>query len=53
MGLEPLPEGADLDEVLSDSTSRAGDGMETPFEGTRTKQGDGEDASANNADNKA
>lgn len=53
LGLEPLPEDTDLDEVLSDSTSRAGDGMQTPFEGTRTTQGDGTDASANNDDNKA
>ena len=53
IGLDALDEGVDLDEVLTSSISRAGDGMSTPFEGTSTQQGDGTDNSAKNLDNKA
>lgn len=53
LGLEALPEGTELDDVLTSSVSRAGDGMATPFEGTRKEQGDGQDSSAENLDNKA
>lgn len=53
LGLEALEEGVNLDDVLTASTSRSGDGMATPFEGTSTKQGDGTDSSAKNLDNKA
>lgn len=35
LGLDDLPEGADLNELLSDNTSRSGK-LATPFEGTRT-----------------
>lgn len=53
LGLEALPETTDLDDVLTSSVSRSGDGMATPFEGTRKEQGDGADSSAENLDNKA
>jgi phage gp29-like protein len=53
LGLDALAEDVTLDEVLTPSTSRAGDGMATPFEGTSTKQGNGTDTSAKNLDNKA
>lgn len=52
LGLEPLAEDVELDDVLTPSVSRAGDGMETPLDGTRKKQGDGTDNSAKNLDNK-
>ncbi len=41
IGLDPLPEDTNLDDVLPDSTSKASKGIEHPFEGTRTSQGDG------------
>ena len=47
LGLDDLPEGTDLNEVLSDNTSRSGDGMATPFEGTRTTGSDSNAADAN------
>jgi hypothetical protein len=53
LGLDALAEDVTLDEVLTPSTSRAVDGMATPFEGTSTKQGNGTDTSAKNLDNKA
>ncbi len=37
LGLDSLPEGTDIDELLSDNTSRAGDGFTTPGEGTSTE----------------
>jgi hypothetical protein len=52
LGLEPLAEDVELDDVLQPSVSRASDGMETPLDGTRKKQGDGTDTSAKNLDNK-
>jgi len=36
LGLEPLPEGTDLDSVLTPSTTRASDGMNTNGAGTST-----------------
>lgn len=51
LGLDPLDESVDLKSMLSDNTSRAGDGLATPFEGTRTSIGDGRDSSALNAEN--
>jgi hypothetical protein len=40
----------ELEEILTDMTSRAGDGFTTPFEGTRTNPGSGDD-NANNLEN--
>jgi hypothetical protein len=42
----------ELESMLTESTSRSGDGMATPFEGTRTSQGTGDD-NANNLENTA
>lgn len=52
LGLDALPEDTNLDDVLTDKTSRSGDGMATPFDGTRTNQ-DPTDTTAANLDNKA
>lgn len=52
LGLDDLPEGTDVAEVLSDNTSRAGDGMVTPGEGTATNVS-GNDTSSLNAENAA
>lgn len=52
INLDPLPEDADLTELLGDNTSRAGDGMATPGEGTSTNVG-GADNSALNTENAA
>lgn len=51
LGIDPLPEGTDLSELLPDNVSRAGDGMATPFEGTRTSTGDGSNSSDLNSEN--
>lgn len=53
LGLEPLPEDTNLDDVLTPATSKASEGMATPFEGTAKTAGDGTDTSAKNLDNKA
>lgn len=53
LGVDRLPESTtqeELDEMLTDDTSRAGDGMATPFEGTRTEAGSGND-NDNNLEN--
>lgn len=53
LGIDELPEDTtqeELEDILSDSTSRSGDGMATPFEGTRTSVGSGND-NDNNLDN--
>ena len=47
LGLDDLPEGTDLNEVLGENTSRASEGMATPFEGTRTTGSDSNAADAN------
>lgn len=52
LGLEELPPDTNLDDILTASTSKASEGMATPFEGTATSQTDG-DSSATNLDNKA
>lgn len=52
-GLDPLAPDTDLDDVLTATTSRAGDGMATPFEGTSKGGGETNDASAKNLDNSA
>jgi len=51
IGIDPLPEGTDISEIVTENTSRSGDGMSTPFEGTRTSNGSGENSSDNNSDN--
>lgn len=51
LGIDPLPEGTDLSELLPENTSRAGEGGATPFEGTRTSMGDGSNSSDLNSDN--
>lgn len=48
LGLEDLTEEDDLEELLTDPTSKASKGMETPFEGTRTSEGEGNDNDGNN-----
>ena len=52
IGIDSLPEGTDFEALLPDDTSKSGQGMKTPFEGTRTSQGSGDDNS-NNMDNTA
>lgn len=50
LSIDELPQETtqeELDNMLGDSTSRAGDGMATPFEGTRTTAGTGDDNSMN------
>jgi phage gp29-like protein len=53
MGVDPVEmTEEELVDKLTDVTSRSGDGMSTPFEGTRTSNGTGDDNS-NNMDNQA
>lgn len=52
LGLDNLPEGTDINELLSDNTSRAGDGFTTPGEGTATNVS-GNDTSSLNTENAA
>lgn len=50
IGVDRLPESTteeELKEMLPKYSSRSGDGLNTPFEGTRTSQGDGNDNDAN------
>ena len=47
LGMDVLPEGTNLEDVLPDSTSKSGEGMKTGFEGTRTSQGSGNDNDGN------
>lgn len=47
LGMDALPEGTLLEDVLPDSTSKSGEGMKTGFEGTRTSQGSGNDNDGN------
>lgn len=47
LGMDVLPEGTNLEDVLPDSTSKSGEGMKSPFEGTRTSQGSGNDNDGN------
>lgn len=52
-GVEPLPDDQEVDmEKLSNNTSRAGDGMVSPGDGTATNVS-GNDTSSNNLDNTA
>lgn len=47
-GIDPLPE--DLEpqqDLITPETSRSGDGLSTPFEGTRTSMGEGNDNDGN------
>ena len=53
LGLDALPENTDVQEILTDNTSRAGEGGATPFDGTRTSMGDGTNSSDLNSDNAA
>ena len=53
IGIDPLPE--DLEpqlDLITPETSRASEGLATPFEGTRTSNGTGND-NDNNLDNAA
>lgn len=52
MGLEKLPEDADLESILTPSTTRAGDGFKTAGEGTSTSV-NGTDSSSMNLENNA
>lgn len=52
LGIDPLPEDTVIEDVLPEATTRSGDGMTTPFEGTRTSGGAGND-NDNNLDNTA
>lgn len=52
LGTDELPEGTDFEALLSDTTTRAGDGMKTPGEGTSTEVS-GKDTSSLNLDNAA
>ena len=52
LGLEPLPEGTNLDDVLPKSTSRASDGMQSSGAGTST-DGNNVASDDNNLDNTA
>ena len=52
LGIDQLPEGTVIEDILPDATTRSGEGMETPFEGTRTSSGAGND-NDNNLDNTA
>ncbi|MCZ2397806.1 MAG: DUF935 domain-containing protein [Chitinophagales bacterium] len=47
LGMDALPEGTNLEDVLPDPTSKSGEGMKSPFEGTRTSQGAGNDNDSN------
>jgi hypothetical protein len=50
LGIDELPASTtqdELDTILSEVTSRAGDGLATPFEGTRTQAGTGNDNDTN------
>lgn len=54
LGLEPLADNVDLDEVLPESKSRSGDGMQEGMgNGTGDAEGQSGDSSANNNDNTA
>jgi hypothetical protein len=54
LGIDELPEGTDLDEILPDKTTRSGEGMEEGLSsGTGQATGEGGDSSADNADNAA
>jgi hypothetical protein len=51
VGLDPRPEDEPVpDYLLGDGTSRSGDGLATPFEGTRTSEG-GQNDNDNNLSN--
>lgn len=51
LGVEPYPIDEEVhDKLLTGATSKSGQGMETPFEGTRTNDGGGED-NQNNSEN--
>jgi len=53
LGIDPRPEDEEpREEYISENTSRAGDGLATPFEGTRTSEG-GQNDNDNNLDNTA
>lgn len=44
IGVDPYPEDEEVhEELLTNNSSKASQGMETPFSGTRTSQGDGND----------
>lgn len=47
IGLDSLPEGTDLDEVLPESTSKAGQELGNPLEGSRTTATAGNDNDSN------
>lgn len=50
VGLDDLPEGTNLDEILMDKTSKAGQELDNPLEGSRRTAGAGND-NDNNLDN--
>lgn len=47
LGIDTLPENTNIDAILPESTSKSGEGMKTPFEGTRTSQGSQNDNDGN------
>lgn len=53
MGLDHLPEGTDIDALLTDSTSRAGDGMSKGSGNGTSDSVQGTDGSSSNLDNNA
>lgn len=53
LGIDPLPEDADLDELLPDSTTRSGDGMAKGSGNGTSDSVAGEDNSSMNMDNNA
>ena len=53
LGIDPLPEDADLDEILPDSTTRSGDGMEKGSGNGTSDSVAGEDNSSMNMENNA
>ncbi len=54
LGIDALPEGTNLDDVLPEKTTRSGDGMESGLpSGTGEATGETGDGSAGNADNAA
>lgn len=53
LGLDLLPADTNMDDLIFDGTSRAGDAIGSPFEGTRTSNGDGANSSDLNSNNAA
>lgn len=47
LGMDALPEGTVLEDVLPDSTSKSGEGMKTSFSGTRTTMNESNESDLN------